>query len=179
MRAKKLLVVVDYQHDFVDGTLGFEEARALEEPLCERIRSYLADGDDVVFTMDTHEQKYLLTNEGRHLPVKHCLRGTAGWELYGKPAQLARPEKRIEKPSFGSMALAEYLKANGPFASVELCGVVSNICVLSNAVIAKAASPESEILVDRRLIASPDKKLEEEALDILENLHVTVLHRDE
>ena len=69
MIAKKLLVVVDYQRDFVDGTLGFEAAKLLEDPICERVSEYYANGSDVVFTMDTHEQKYLLTNEGKHLPV--------------------------------------------------------------------------------------------------------------
>ncbi len=178
MIAKRLLVVVDYQRDFVDGSLGFEAAKALEDPICQRIREYYAIGGKVVFTMDTHEQKYLLTNEGKHLPVKHCIKGTAGWELYGKVARFATGENQIEKPTFGSIALADYIKENGPFASIELCGVVSNICVISNAVIAKAASPESKIIISKRLIASNDGELENKALDLLENLHATVTDRD-
>ena len=178
MIANKLLVVVDYQRDFVDGSLGFEAAKLLEGPICERIREYYAKGYDVVFTMDTHEQKYLLTNEGKHLPIKHCIKGTSGWELYGKVKNLAKDEKMLRKPTFASLALAEYIQQNGPFSSIELCGVVSNICVVSNAVIAKAASPESEIIIDKRLIASPDEVMENKALDLLENLHATVIGRD-
>lgn len=178
MIAKKLLVVVDYQRDFVDGTLGFEAAKLLEDPICERVSEYYANGGDVVFTMDTHEQKYLLTNEGKHLPVKHCIKGTPGWELYGKLCRLAREEKMLRKPTFASMELARYIQENGPFSTIELCGVVSNICVVSNAVIAKAASPESEIIINKRLIASPDEEMENKALDLLENLHTTVIGRD-
>ena len=110
MASKKLLIVVDYQRDFVDGSLGFAGAEKLEQPICDKIREYTAAGDDVIFTMDTHEQKYLLTNEGRHLPVKHCIKGTPGWPLYGKVADLAAGRTHIEKPSFGSVALAEWLK---------------------------------------------------------------------
>ena len=80
----RLLVVVDYQHDFVDGSLGFAEAVALEKPICDKIRAYRENGDDVVYTMDTHEENYLETQEGRKLPVPHCRRGTPGWQLFGE-----------------------------------------------------------------------------------------------
>ena len=176
MIRKKLLVVVDYQRDFVDGALGFEGAKALEKPILDKIHEYAASGNDVVFTLDTHEQKYLLTNEGKHLPVKHCIKGTAGWELYGRVERVADGMTKIEKPTFASLGLAEYIK-NKNYSTIELVGVVSNICVISNAVIAKAASPESDILVDATLVASNDATLHNKALDILENLHVTVINR--
>ncbi len=177
MLRKKLLVVVDYQRDFVDGALGFDGAKALEMPIYNKIREYISTGNDVVFTMDTHEQKYLLTQEGKKLPIKHCIKGTSGWELYGKVDRIADGLTKIEKPSFGSLELAEYI-SRGEYSLIELVGVVSNICVISNAVIAKAASPESEIFVNAKLVASNDESLHSKALDILENLHVTVTGRE-
>lgn len=132
---KKLLIVVDYQNDFVSGSLGFEAAKRIEDAVCEKIRAYQAAGDDVVYTLDTHGPSYAGTQEGRKLPVAHCLRGTTGWELYGKAAELLRGCPAFEKPVFGSAALFDWLRGR-EYAGIELCGVVSNICVLSNAVLA-------------------------------------------
>ena len=172
--ANKLLVVVDYQKDFVDGALGFEGAKAIEDSLCEKINSYLRAGDEVVFTLDTHEQKYLFTNEGKHLPVKHCIKGTAGWQLYGKVARLAEGRKWFEKPTFPSLELAKYVEGKG-YKTIELAGVVSNICVLSNAIMAKSAAPDCQIVVDSSAVASNDNDMEQKCFDILRNLHVEVL----
>ncbi len=172
--ANKLLIVVDYQKDFVDGALGFEGAKVIEDALCEKINSYIRTGDEVVFTLDTHEQKYLFTNEGKHLPVKHCIKGTAGWQLYGKVARLAEGRKCFEKPTFPSLELAKYIEGKG-YKSIELAGVVSNICVLSNAVMAKSAAPDCQIIVDSATVASNDTEMEQKCFDILRNLHVEVL----
>jgi nicotinamidase-related amidase len=175
----RALIVVDYQRDFVDGALGFPGAEKLADPIAARIRAYRERGDSVVFTLDTHTDGYLDTQEGRRLPVPHCIRGTEGWGLYGAVAQAAlETDRRFCKPAFPSWELGDYLRAQG-FAQVELCGLVSNICVLSNAVIAKAALPEAEILVDARLTASGDPALHEKALDVLEGIQVTVLNRKE
>ena len=81
---KKLLLVIDYQNDFVSGSLGFEQAVSLEAPICDKIEVYLKNGDDVIFTLDTHDQNYASTQEGKKLPVPHCLKGTHGWQVYGK-----------------------------------------------------------------------------------------------
>jgi len=172
--AKRLLVVVDYQKDFVDGALGFEGAKAIEDKLCDKINSYIRSGDEVVFTLDTHEQKYLLTNEGKHLPVKHCIKGTSGWQLYGKIARLAEGRTQFEKPTFPSLELAKYIEGKG-YKTIELAGVVSNICVLSNAVMAKSAAPDCQIVVDSACVASNDGDMEQKCFDILQNLHVEVL----
>ena len=176
MLKNKLLVVVDYQNDFVDGSLGFERAKQIEPAVCDKISSYLSNGYDVVFTMDTHPQKYLFTSEGRHLPVKHCIKGTPGWNLHGKVAELAQGHTLIEKPTFGGLELARYIESKN-YSEIELCGIVSNICVISNAVMAKAASPESEITVDALCVASNDPDMEQKAFDIMENLHVRVVIR--
>ena len=83
---KKLLLVIDYQNDFVSGSLGFEQAVSLEDPICRKIESYLKNGDDIIFTLDTHGQDYSSTQEGKKLPVPHCLKGSDGWKVYGKAA---------------------------------------------------------------------------------------------
>ena len=175
----RLLIVVDYQVDFVDGTLGFPGAEALAGPIARRIQEYRENGDDVVFTFDTHDIDYLETQEGRKLPIAHCIRDTEGWDLYGAVAEAAREEDEFFcKPTFPSLELGQWLE-ECEYAQVELCGLVSHICVLSNAVIAKAALPEAEIVVDAALTASYDPVLHEKALDVLEGLQVTVLNRKE
>lgn len=171
---KKVLVVVDYQNDFVSGALGFPGAEKLEEPIVRKIEQYKADGADVIFTLDTHYEDYLETEEGRNLPITHCVKGTHGWELYGRVADCVEASSMVfEKPTFGSMSLARYL-AEKKYDRVELVGLVSNICVLSNAVLAKAALPEAHIVVDARCAAGNDPSLHEKALDVLRGVHVEV-----
>lgn len=172
---KKILIVVDYQKDFVDGSLGFPGAVVLEDRIAEKITACRREGGEVAFTLDTHGEDYLETQEGRNLPVPHCLRGTPGWELYGKIASLCeKQDKRFEKKAFGSLQLAEYLR-DGRYDVVELCGVVSNICVLSNAVLAKAALPEAEIVVDASCTAGGDEAMHHKALELLRGVQVRVV----
>ncbi|MDD6730941.1 MAG: cysteine hydrolase [Eggerthellaceae bacterium] len=184
---KRLLIVVDYQNDFVDGALGFPGADLLDARIAGKIRAYHDQGDQVIFTMDTHLSNYLRTQEGRNLPVEHCIEGTHGWELFGATAA-ARLDRDLvfEKPTFGSAKLFNYLdKANHaasevgrlPFSSIELVGLVSNICVVSNAMLAKAACPEVPVIVDATCTASADDRLNAEALDILESVQVQVVNR--
>ncbi|MCI1944430.1 cysteine hydrolase family protein [Clostridium luticellarii] len=174
---KRILVVVDYQKDFVDGSLGFDKAVALEDKIEQKIKEYRGNGCEVVYTFDTHEDNYLYTQEGRNLPVQHCIVNTEGWNLYGKIAKLCDESSRcFEKPTFGSIELAEFLKKNG-YDSVELVGVVSNICVISNAVLAKAALPEAEIIVDASCTASNDDSLNEKAFDVMEGMQIKVINR--
>ncbi len=174
---KKLLLVIDYQNDFVSGTLGFPGAEALDRPIAEKIKAYRQAGDHIAFTMDTHDSDYSGTQEGRKLPVPHCFAETEGWQLYGETAEAARPEDiRFLKPTFPSLELANWISTQN-YDHVELCGLVSYICVLSNAVMVKAALPEAEILVDARCTAGPDDALTGKALDMMECLHVTVINR--
>ena len=174
---KKILVVVDYQKDFVNGSLGFHKAVMLEDKIEQKIREYRGSGYEVVFTFDTHRDNYMHTQEGKNLPVPHCIVNTEGWNLYGKIAALHDENTRsFEKSTFGSMELAEFLKKN-EYDSVELVGVVSNICVISNAVLAKAALPEAKIIVDAACTASNDDSLNEKALDVMEGMQVKVINR--
>ena len=179
---KKLLIVVDYQKDFVDGSLGFAGAERLDPIIEQKIKDYEGEGHQVVYTLDTHHKDYMSTQEGRKLPIPHCIRGSEGWELYGRTGEHFSVESiRFEKPTFPSAMLLNWLlvqKEQGiEYQSVELCGLVSNICVLSNAVIAKAALPEAEILVDARATAGADLALHEKALDVMEGLQITVTNR--
>lgn len=187
---KRLLIVIDYQNDFVDGSLGFEGAELLDERIARKIDEYHENGDYVFYTMDSHSSNYLSTQEGRMLPVEHCIEGTHGWELYGNTgrAMLDR-DKMFRKPSFGSAKLFECLNRaqatavqaglDRPYTSIELVGLVSNICVLSNAIIAKTACPDVPVIVDASCTASFDAKLHEEALDVLEGVQVKVINRGE
>jgi nicotinamidase-related amidase len=174
---KKILVVVDYQNDFVNGTLGFKKAETLEGIIKQKIAEYRDNGHEVAFTFDTHSQDYLSTQEGVNLPVKHCIRGTVGWELYGEVKDNCfETDKRFEKPAFGSLELARYLEEQ-KYDSVELIGLVSNICVLSNAILAKAALPQAFITVDASAVASYDDKLNDAALGVMESMHIRVINK--
>jgi nicotinamidase-related amidase len=174
---KSILLVIDYQTDFVDGALGFPKAVALETAIVQKIEQYKQNGDAIAFTLDTHRPDYLETQEGKKLPVTHCLKGTPGWQLHGKVAGLCdEADRRFEKGAFGSMELAGYLAQQG-YDRVELAGVVSHICVLSNAVLAKAALPEAEIVIDAACTASYDESLHAAALDLMAGLQMTIINR--
>ena len=171
---KKLLIVVDYQVDFVSGSLGFPSALELENKIVDRILDYENNGDEVIFTLDTHYDNYLETVEGIKLPVSHCIKNTVGHELYGSVKELALMHRVFEKETFGSSKLFDYLKENH-YDVVELCGVVTNICVISNAVIVKSALPNANIIIHKDLVGSNDKVLEEKAFDIMKNLHMEII----
>ncbi len=172
---KKLLVVVDYQKDFVSGSLGFKGAEVLDTAICQKIDTYRQEGSQVVFTFDTHTEGYMSTQEGQNLPVPHCIQGTPGWELYGQTAQRLQPQDKVfYKPVFGSAELFDYLR-KGEYTQIELVGLVSNICVLSNAVLAKTALPEAKIIVDGACTASHDPALHAAAMQVLQGLQITVL----
>ncbi|MCI2191674.1 MAG: cysteine hydrolase [Oscillospiraceae bacterium] len=173
---KRLLMVIDYQVDFVSGSLGFPRASLLEDPICQKIQEAKARGDIIVYTMDTHENNYLSTLEGKNLPIPHCIRGTAGWNLYGKVNGLLKDTRCFVKNSFGCAQLIPYLQKED-FEEVELCGLVSNICVLSNAVLVKAALPQAQVIVDAKCTDCADTAKNQEALNVLEGLQVKVLNR--
>ena len=177
MDGNKLLIVVDYQRDFVDGALGFAGAETLDAHIADKIRFYHKANDPVVFTFDTHRKNYLQTQEGRKLPVEHCICGTPGWELYGKTAQaMMEDDLCFQKSTFPSLELADYI-AEEEFSTIELVGLVSHMCVLSNAIMAKSAAPEAEIIIDAACTASFDAALHEKALDLMEALQMTVCNR--
>ena len=171
----KALIVVDYQVDFVSGALGFAGAELLESLIIEKIRDTRKNGGTVIFTYDTHHEDYLSTAEGKKLPVPHCIENTEGYELYGKVRDcLEDGDIVIKKTSFGSLELADVLREK-KFDEVELCGLVTDICVVSNAIIAKAALPEARVTVDGRACASFDKSAHEAALKVMKSVQIDVL----
>ncbi|MGN0497875.1 MAG: cysteine hydrolase family protein [Acutalibacteraceae bacterium] len=175
MSKNKLLIVVDYQNDFVCGSLGFTQAKSLENSIAEKIEEYRKIGGDVAFTFDTHNDDYLNTSEGKSLPIKHCIKNTDGWKLYGKIENLRQSgDKCFYKPCFGSDELFDYLRASS-YDSVELVGIVTNICVISNAVLAKTALPEAEIIVDSACTASNDHELHDSALKVMQSLQINII----
>lgn len=174
---KRLLIVVDYQNDFVNGTLGFDGAELLERRIAEKICAYRQNNDDVTFTLDTHEENYLSTQEGKNLPIPHCIKNTDGGRLFGTIAALRKDTDRcFEKPTFGSDGLYEWLKTTD-YTSIELVGLVSNICVISNAVLAKTALPEAEIIIDASCTAAADTAINKAALDVMSGLQMKVINR--
>lgn len=176
---ERYLFVIDYQNDFVDGALGFPGAEKLDEKIAAKVRAY-GEGH-VLFTQDTHFENYLNTREGRNLPVVHCVRGTHGWQVYGETAKaLAQVKaKAIDKLVFGmdtsDPATAEVLPEQAD--EIELVGLVSNICVVSNAVVLQSKYPEATIVVDAGCTDSFDKELHRKVLDVLEGFQVRVINR--
>lgn len=171
---QRCLIVVDYQNDFVSGALGFPGAEALDALIAEKIKEFRAKGDAVIFTFDTHGSDYLKTQEGKNLAVPHCVKGTAGHALYGETAKLMQDgDKRFYKPTFGSDDLYEYLKVT-PFERIEFVGLVSNICVISNAILAKTAQPETPVVVHADCTASHDPKLHQAAMDVMMGLQMAI-----
>lgn len=171
----KALVVVDYQVDFVNGALGFPGAEKLEQIILDKIADCRSSGGQVIFTLDTHGENYLETAEGIKLPIPHCIKATPGHALYGKVAGAVQPDDIvIEKPAFGSLELADLLKRLAP-EEVELCGLVTDICVISNAVLSKAALPESRVTVDSRACAAADMQAHERALAVMRGVQIDVI----
>lgn len=175
---KKLLIVVDYQYDFVKGALGFEKAVTLQNPIIEKIEFYKKNKYDIIYTFDTHDDDYLNTVEGKNLPIKHCIKNTNGHMLFDKVQKYFDIKKDVyfNKCTFGSLELANYLK-DKDYSDVLIVGLVSNICVLSNAVLVKSALPNASIAVDAQCTASFDDSMNEKAFDILEGIHIKVLNR--
>ncbi len=173
---RKILVVVDMQNDFIDGALGTKEAQAVVGPVMEKIRLYPAK--DVVYTMDTHGEDYLDTQEGKNLPVTHCVRGTGGWQVRPEIAQLLAGAKAYEKPTFGSVALAEDLKAMAEETQdgieIELVGLCTDICVVSNALLLKAYMPQVHIAVDASCCAGVTPEKHHAALETMRSCQVEV-----
>lgn len=170
---KKLLVIVDYQVDFVNGSLGFPGAEKLEEKILARIKKAKAEKEDIVFTKDIHDEKYLESEEGKNLPVSHCQKGSKGAELFGGLKTFEKDYPVFEKGTFGSLDLGNYLK-DKKYDEITIIGLVSYICVLSNAVICKAALPNAHIVVEKDLTSAYDINAQKIGFEALKNIHVEI-----
>ncbi|MBQ8189720.1 MAG: cysteine hydrolase [Lachnospiraceae bacterium] len=164
---KKTLIVVDMQKDFIDGALGTKEAVAIVENVRKKIAQYQTNGDEIIFTRDTHQSDYLNTNEGKYLPVEHCIEGTEGWQIW---EGLEVPEAiYIDKPTFGYLNWQDY-----KLECVELIGLCTDICVVSNALIIKAQYPEIQVSVDASCCAGVTPESHEAALLTMKMCQVEV-----
>ena len=169
---RNLLIVIDMQNDFIDGALGTKEAEAIVENVKAKIRTY--DPHDVIATRDTHEPDYLQTQEGKYLPVEHCIRGTEGWEVRKDIAELLTEARVYDKPTFGSTRLAEDLKkiSEREGIELELIGLCTDICVVSNALLLKAVMPEVKITVDPACCAGVTPEKHEAALKTMQSCQI-------
>ena len=175
---KRFLIVVDMQNDFIDGSLGTPEARAIVPAVVERIRRARESGETVIATMDTHEENYLDTREGRYLPVRHCIRQTEGWRIRPEVAKLLGGCVSLEKPTFGSMnlfGLLYQLSEGEREIGIELIGLCTDICVVSNALLLKAAFPEADIAVRRDCCAGVTPEKHEAALLTMASCQIDVI----
>lgn len=175
----KILIAVDIQNDFVTGSLGTEEARAALPAAVRKISEF---SGKIYMTKDTHYSDYLTTAEGRALPVEHCIKGTPGHDLAPEIACLenVKNARTVEKNTFGSRQLADILIEeckNAPIRSIELIGLCTDICVVSNALIIKAALPEVHITVDAGCCAGVTPQKHRAALEVLESCQIEVINK--
>ncbi len=174
---KKILIVVDMQNDFIDGALGTKEAEAIVDNVVEKINGYTKDC--VYATRDTHQENYLETQEGKHLPVVHCVEGTHGWEINDKVKAALGTAVVMNKPTFGSLQLAdlmmmEFFGHELSECEIEMVGLCTDICVVSNAMILKARLPEVKITVDASCCAGVTPESHEAALKTMQMCQIIV-----
>ncbi len=174
--AEDILVVVDMQNDFVDGSLGTKEAVAIVPNVIDKVKNF--DGE-VIFTQDTHGEDYPDTQEGGLLPVVHCIRGTRGWELIDELREFKDKNRCLcyEKPTFGCVALAKDLKTRydkGEIASIEFIGLCTDICVISNALMVKAHIPEVPIKLDPACCAGVTPQKHDAAIETMESCQILI-----
>ncbi len=170
----KALIVVDMQNDFIDGALGTPEALSIVPFVREKVMHF--DGL-VIFTRDTHFENYLSTREGKNLPVPHCIKGTQGWEIADSLKELTKGRIVIDKPTFGSTELQNLLvneHEKTPFEEIELVGLCTDICVISNAMLIKAALPEVNVTVDSSCCAGVTPESHGNALSAMKMCQITV-----
>ncbi len=176
---RELLVVVDMQTDFVDGALGTKEAQKIVENVVSKVKSAKECGKDIIFTMDTHtrdthQENNSETQEGKKLPIAHSIKGSKGWEIIPKLQKLTQDCMILENPSFGCTQLA-HIAARGQYESIELVGLCTDICVISNAMIFKSSLPEAEIFVDANCCAGVSPESHRNALEAMKMCQIEIL----
>lgn len=175
---KKILVVVDMQNDFIDGALGTKEAQSIVPAVAAHIRKRKEEGYAVVATLDTHHEDYMATSEGKKLPVPHCIRQSEGWHLNPMVREALGQCRLVEKPSFGSMELPGVLREmteDADDVTIELIGVCTDICVVSNALMLKAHFPEAVMRVKQDCCAGVTPYKHEAALETMQCCQIDVI----
>ena len=172
---KQFLIIVDMQKEFVDGALGTAEAQAIVPAVAEKIRTF--DGE-IIVTYDTHEEDYMETREGRFLPVPHCIQGTEGWRVHPGLAALLEGCEQVQKTSFAAVRLPEVILrevGDADEVEIELIGLCTDICVVSNALVLKSAFPEADISVRRDCCAGVTPEKHEAALTTMASCQIDVI----
>lgn len=171
---RKILLVIDMQNDFIDGSLGTKEAQGVVDKVAAKCRAYKKE--DIFLTRDTHQDNYLETAEGRGLPVPHCIEGTKGWEICDAVKAVTKGATVINKPTFGSVVLAEKLQkiAKAEEIAIEITGLCTDICVVSNALLIKACLPEIPLFVDASCCAGVTPESHMAALTTLKMCQINI-----
>ena len=179
---QKILIVVDMQNDFIDGALGTKEAEQIVPAVCEKIREARDEGAIVFATMDTHAMNYMETREGRFLPVPHCIKGTKGWQINESVSSALGDACVIEKYSFGSLTLPDavmeklHIQSVDPKnAEIELIGLCTDICVVSNAMLLKARFPETDLKVITNCCAGVTPEKHNAALETMRSCQIEII----
>ena len=172
---KKTLIVVDMQNDFITMALGTKEAVAIVPMVKAKIQEYAQNGDEIIFTRDTHFENYMDTQEGKNLPVSHCIKGTEGWQICAELEDL-RTTEVIDKITFGSKDLIEVLKDEEDIESITFVGLCTDICVISNAMIVKAFYPEIPLLVDAKGCAGVTPESHQNALNAMKMCQIKIMN---
>lgn len=178
MAEKNYLIAVDLQKDFVDGALGSKEAEEMLSSAEKHIRERRKQGWRVIATLDTHDNDYMSTREGRYLPVPHCIRGTEGWKIHPDLRDALDGCETVEKPTFGSVKLPDIIKKEcipGDKIHIELIGLCTDICVVSNAMLLKAAFPEADIAVKKDCCAGVTPAKHEAALETMASCQIDII----
>lgn len=177
-----ILIVIDMQNDFITGSLGSEDAQKIVPNVVEKIKKYEKAESMIILTQDTHYDNYLSTFEGRKLPIKHCIANTDGWQIEDKiydEINMYKNKINILKHNFGSLELINYLKKiindeEQKDFNIEIIGLCLNVCVISNAVLLKAAFPETNLFVNLNCTAATDDRMFQSTVDILDSLQIGV-----
>ncbi|MBR1816819.1 MAG: cysteine hydrolase [Lachnospiraceae bacterium] len=171
---KKLLIVVDMQKDFIDGSLGTAEAVAIVDNVASYIEKCEREDFKIVFTRDTHGEDYMETQEGRKLPVVHCIKDTEGWQIDKKLRKYAEDKRIFDKPTFGSVELMNYVIEHD-YDEIHLLGLCTDICVISNAMLVKAALPEARICVVESCSAGVTPDSHSNALEAMKSCQIEII----
>ena len=180
---RTIRVIVDMQNDFIDGALGSSQAPKIVDGCVRKAADAFEKGDIVIFTRDTHnEENYMISEEGRNLPVPHCIRDTEGWQIASAFGKMPEEAIVFDKGTFGSVQLGEKIAElcrSEVIESVELCGLCTDICVISNALLIKAFNPELPVFVDAACSAGVTPDSHDTALKAMEACHIHIVNKGE
>ncbi len=164
---KKAFVIVDYQNDFIDGSLGFKNALEIKQNILDKLYEIDFDTTHLIFTYDTHDENYLKSKEGLNLPVKHCIKGTFGWQMPKEFEPFLQKAYRIfYKNTFGSLEFANFIYKS-TYEEIYFCGLISHICVFCNIILAFCAKPNAKLVLYKDSTTGFDVNLEKSAFDLL------------